>query len=281
MKRIFLLFLVLSFGVAYAEKPLVGFLRTHKETYPKELGLSHHIMELINKFGADVILIDYNELAKQKGNLEKRVRKFIKDNNITKVIIPGNNYNLDAKPFPPNTNRQDVTAVLAKMANEDRISLMGICGGLQGIMYAEGVELVGVQSIGGDSKKHEISFPNPHIENVPLHEIKVNPKSRLAKIIGDDTGDVGMISLYLPDAHSRVIDNNAENITKLENAGYKVIGFSNDGMIEIIEDKLGNIHFQGHPEGLLIDDNRNSKISSLRSASIDAISKVFNNFIGR
>ncbi|MBQ4874561.1 MAG: gamma-glutamyl-gamma-aminobutyrate hydrolase family protein [Rickettsiaceae bacterium H1] len=286
MKHILLFFLVsFFFGSSYAADSIVGLLRTQQETYPHELDFSDDITEMLENLGAKSVLIDYNAIVKKEGNLETKIRQFIQDNYIKRVIIPGNYYNLDSEPFAPNTNRQDVTEVLVKMANEQKIYLIGICGGLQGVMHAKGIEIVKIGAIRGNGKQHLISNPDPHVKNVPLHEVRVNPASRLATVIKDHSNvdQNGWITLYLPDAHSRVVNNSVENIAKLNGLGYKIVGFSGDGMIEIIEDKFGNIYFQDHPEGLLIsrEKNNNNKISSLRDASTGAIMSMFKDFINR
>ena len=275
--------LILLFNVSYAEWGKIGILRTERETYPNELGYSSNIEEMLQGLGADTILVDYNAIVRQEGTLESKVRTFIHNNNINKVIIPGNYYNLDSEPFPPTTYRQDVTEMLVKIADEQKIRLMGICGGLQGIVHAKGIKMVEVKSISnGNAKQHLISHPNPHSQNALLHEIRINPSSKLGVIVGEhvDLNENGWINLYLPDLHSRVINNSMENISKLNAAGYKIVGFSADGMIEIIEDEVGNVHFQGHPEGLLIGrDTTGSEISSLRNASTNAVLAVFKDFI--
>ncbi len=267
-----------------AEEIIVGVLRTKSESYPHELDYSNNIVEMLIRLGSKVILIDYNELVDKKGDLLSEVEDFIYSSGITRVIIPGNYYNLDSEPFAPNTNRQDVTAILAKMAEEGKIYLMGICGGLQGIVHSKKIEIVKVKSIGGNESSHLVSDPDPHAKNVPLHKVMINPTSRLAKMLKNiaEMDENGWIYLYLPDAHTRVINNSVKNIQKLNMAGYNIVGFSNDGMIEIIEDKFGNIHFQDHPEGLVINnDFLKETNSSLRTKSADAVIVIFEDFLSR
>lgn len=284
--NIILLLLCIPFiiNISYANKPVVGMLSTKSESYPHELDFSDGIIEMLSSLEAEVLLIDYNELVRQKGDLEGNVRGFITTHGIKRVIIPGNYYNMESEPFAPNTNRQDVTVILTKIANEGTIYLMGICGGLQGIMHAEGVKIVKVQDIPGHhAQYHLVSDPDPHSKNVPLHKVRINPVSRLAEVLKNSNVDMdknGWIYLYLPDAHSRVLSNSDENIKRLAEAGYKIIGFSNDGMIEIIEDKFGNFHFQDHPEGLVIQRDNDSH-SSLRNASTNAMVDMFKDFLNR
>ncbi len=279
---LFLIILLLS-NYSLGDVGRVGVLMTSKESYPHELDYSNNVIEMVGHFSEmEGLRIDYNELVSRNGDLESVLRDFIEENNITKVIIPGNYYNLDSAPFAPNSNRQDVTGLLVKIAGEQKIRLLGICGGLQGIVHSQGIELVKVKDIKGDVEKHLISDPNPQSPTVPLGKVRLNPFSNLAKIIQShiDSDLNGWMNLYLPDAHSRVINNSVENIMRLENAGYRVIGFSQDGMIEIIEDKVGNVHFQGHPEGLVIASQQiGNRSSLLRGNSTNAMIEFFKYFI--
>ncbi len=281
--KFIILFLLLSSNNVHAS--VIGFLSTKKETYPHELGYSENITDMLETLGAQTIIIDYNDLVAKGGDLDEHVRNFIKENEITRVVIPGNYYNLDAPPYAPNKNRQDVTVIVTQMADEGLIYLMGICGGLQGIAHSKGIEIVKVENINGNLEKHLISNDkHPHTFDTPLHKVRINPASRLAKVLeGSDVpkDENGWIYLYLPDAHSRVLNNSTENIAKIEAAGYEVVGFSDDGMIEIIEDKFGNIHFQDHPEGLVINSIQNKNLSSLRDVSTDATIAIFKDFISR
>ena len=274
------MFILSNATVSYASNQTIGLLRTEHETYPNEIGLSGHVLEMLeDNFGVKVKLLDYNKLV-QCDNPENAVKSFIHQHHIKHVIIPGNNYNLTSPPFTPNSNRQDITAILSKMADNNEIYLMGICGGLQGIMYAKEVKILDIEGLNQSEHEHVISFPNPQAENVPLHRINISPNSYLGHILMDQFNNDDT-SIYLPDAHHQVLSNSPDNISKMESYGYKIVGLSDDGIIEIIEDKFGNIHFQGHPEALIISDQKRKNISSLRNHSVQLVLSIFENFLCR
>lgn len=260
---------------------VVGFLQTAKESHPEELTFSYNIYELFTGLGARVVRIDYNamldldtimkealaEVGEDGENLQAAVKKkvkaivasFITENNITRVFIPGNFYNVDAEPFSPTPNRQLVTAAIAEIVRENpSIRIMGVCGGMQGIMHAMGIKVVRVHNIVGSKTSadaHNVSMPDPHGQDVVLHRLRIVPGSKLAKIVSRhvEPDANGWYSLFFPDAHGGVVSNDQENLSNLEELGFRVVGFSDDGIVEAIEDKHGNILFQDHPEALAIN----------------------------
>lgn len=260
---------------------VVGFLQTLEGIYPDELTFSCNIYSLLTGLGARVVHIDYNTMLDfdsinktaltdtdktekklqdvVKSKIREGVATFLKDNNITRVFIPGNFYNVDTAPFAPTPNRQLVTEALATIVNEDpSIKIMGVCGGMQGLMHAMGIKVVRVHNIVGSQTSadvHCVSMPDPHDKDVVLHRLRIVPGSKLAKIVSQHVkpDENGWYSLFFPDAHGGVISSDQENIGRLEELGYKVVGFSDDGIIEAIEDKDGNILFQNHPEALAVN----------------------------
>ncbi len=288
---------------------VVGLLRTEKETYPYEWEFSDNIYEMLTYMGANVLLIDYNkivdfdkikkealseakkdQLLANKLELDKIkvvVQNFIEENKINRIFIAGNYYNLDYDPFPPTPNRQLVTEAIVKIVDDNpNIHIIAICGGLQGVMHAKGVEIIRVDKL-VDAKQQEahlISMPNPQQENVHLHKLKIVPESRLgeiaSKFIKPDKN--GWFSVYFPDAHGGVVDTSNQNKQKLEHLGYKVVGFSDDGIIEVIEDKHGNLYFQDHPEALVIKSDKNypAKEKERGIATLVAIA-ILNDFLYR
>ncbi|MCU7611494.1 hypothetical protein [Anaplasma capra] len=113
---------------------------------------------------------------------------------------------------------------------------MGVCGGLQGIVHAMGIKVTRVEKLLGKSsaRSHMVSGPGPHGQHSALHQIRIVPNSRLAGIVSKHVrpDKDGWLSLFFPDAHGGAVSNDRENIQKLESLGYKIVGFSNDGMIE-------------------------------------------------
>lgn len=269
-----------NFAIAEVSEPnkdcniTVGLLRTEKETYDHEWASSNKICEMLVSMGADVILIDYNKIVNkaeeavlsktkddvihaeqlESNKIKEIVKNFIKDNKINRILLPGNYYNFDLDPLPPTPNRQLVTKAIVQIVDENpNISLLAICGGLQGIMHAKGIEVISMKKlhITQESKK---SYHNDR----RLNKLKIASGNRLSSIVSRfvEPDEDGLFSIYFPDAHGEMIHNSNENINKLQSFGYKVVGLSDDGVIEAIEDQHGNIHFQGHPESLILRSKR-------------------------
>ena len=304
---------------------VVGLLQTAEETYPEELTFSYNITEMLTGLGARVVRIDYNALLAgfdttkealswtpgeryeisndEFRKIKNDVLDFITRENISRIFIPGNFYNVDCEPYTPTPNRQLVTDAITEIVHDNpSIKIMGICGGLQGIMNSLGVKVTRVKnlvdshesvaalaiasqdpsirilgacdglqgimnSLGvkvtqvknlADSQEsvaaHAISLPDPHDKNVQLHRVRVVPGSNLADVVSKylKPDANGWFSIFFPDAHGGVVSNDPENMQKLESLGYKVVGFADDGVIEVLEDMHGNMLFQDHPEALAI-----------------------------
>lgn len=259
---------------------VVGLLQTAEETYPEELTFSYNITEMLTGLGARVVRIDYNALLadfertketlswvpgeKYKisddefQKIKDNVLDFIKRENISRVFIPGNFYNIDCEPYTPTPNRQLITDAITEIVRDNpSIKIMGICGGLQGIMNSLGVKITRVKNLVTSHESvanHVISMPDPHDKNVQLHRVRVVPGSNLANVVSKylKPDANGWFSIFFPDAHGGVVSNDLENVQKLESLGYKIVGFADDGVIEVLEDVHGNMLFQDHPEALAI-----------------------------
>ncbi|MFP3020985.1 MAG: gamma-glutamyl-gamma-aminobutyrate hydrolase family protein [Wolbachia sp.] len=272
---------------------VVGLLKTEEEAYPYELGLSQNIYEMFNNFGVKTILIDYNKiislkkiqteslnLAKQDETLAKKltldrikieVAQFIEEHKINRIFIPDN---LHSAPTPC---CQLVTEAIVKIVDDNpAIHLLGIC---EGIMNAKGIEVVSVVS---DEEKRR-----SHLKSAQkaLQQIKIVPNSRLAELVAKFLipNENGWFSTYFPDAHSGAVNNTSENRRKLELLGYKIAAFSNDGVIEAIEDKHGNIYFQSHPEALVVKSDKNLYLSNHRERQMSTLVAIaiINDFLYR
>ncbi len=275
---------------------VVGLLKTEEA---HELGLSQNIYEMFNNFGVKTVLIDYNKiislkkiqteslnLAKQDETLAKKltldrikveVAQFIKEHKINRIFIPDN---LHSAPTP---YRQLVTEAIVKIVDDNpAIHLLGIC---EGIMNAKGIEVVSVVSDEEKQRSHLKSAPNPQKEDVPLQQIKIVPNSRLAEVVAKFLipNENGWFSTYFPDAHSGAVSNTPENRRKLELLGYKVAAFSSEGVIEAIEDKHGNVHFQSHPEALVVKSDKNLYLSNHKERQVSTLVAIaiMNDFLYR
>ncbi|MGN7618523.1 MAG: glutamine amidotransferase-related protein [Ehrlichia sp.] len=295
---------ILAGCVKYDKKDIVvGLLSTEFVTYPNEYKTAKEITHLLQSYGVRVVLMDYNvimKLAKSeiiKVNktykksykisrydiIENVVAKFIDQNRINRVFIPGNYYNINSLPIPPSSHRQLVVNAIVKIINKNHcIHLLGICGGLQNIMYANGIEITRVENMVNSHlavESHVVSMPNPKNVDANLHKVMISPGNRLSDIISNLNNELlgRKRVVYFPDAHSEAISNNIENIKKMYDLGYKIVALSEDGIIEGVEDKYGNIHLQFHPEYLMISVDKKS-YGTTRDVSVviaDAIIKDF------
>lgn len=293
-------FLLLS-NIAYSEKAnkepsaltaenavnyniIVGLLKTDE---------SQNIYEIFNNFGVKTIFIDYDkiinlkeiqeEFAKQDEILAKKlildrikveVAKFIKKQKINRIFI-SDNFHSALNPY-----RQLVNEAIVKIVDDNpTIHLLAICGGLQDIMYAKEIEVTNVVN---DEKNH---LKSAQKENIPLQQIKIVPGSRLEKVVARFLlpNQNGWFSTYFPNAHSGTVSNTTENRRRLELLGYKIAAFANDGVIEAIEDKHGNIYFQSHLEALVVKSDKNSRLSSqkVRQVSTLVAVAIINDFLHR
>lgn len=293
-------FLLLS-NIAYSEKAnkepsaltaenavnyniIVGLLKTDE---------SQNIYEIFNNFGVKTIFIDYDkiinlkeiqeEFAKQDEILAKKlildrikveVAKFIKAQKINRIFI-SDNFHSALNPY-----RQLVNEAIVKIVDDNpTIHLLAICGGLQDIMHAKEIEITNVVN---DEKNH---LKSAQKENIPLQQIKIVPGSRLEKVVARFLlpNQNGWFSTYFPNAHSGAVSNTPENRKKLKLLGYKIAAFANDGVIEAIEDKHGNIYFQSHLEALVVKSDKNSRLSSqkVRQVSTLVAIAIINDFLHR
>ncbi len=261
-------------------------MKTEEKTYPCEINLSQNIYEIFNNWKVRTVLIDCDKIINLKKiqaellNLTKQdkilarklildrvkieVAKFIEEHKINRIFIPGNYCNLYLEQFSLAPCRQLVTEAIMEIVNNNPvIHLLSICGGLQCIMNSKGIEVVNVANLVSDEEKqrsHLRSTPNlQQQENIPFHQVKIIPNSHLAKVVAKflPPDENGWFSTYFPDAHSGEVSNTPENRKKLELLGYKVAAFSNNGVIEAIEDKYGNICFRSHLEALTVKLDKN------------------------
>ncbi|WP_264336961.1 MULTISPECIES: gamma-glutamyl-gamma-aminobutyrate hydrolase family protein [unclassified Wolbachia] len=254
---------------------------------------SQNIYEIFNNFGVKTIFIDYDkiinlkeiqeEFAKQDEILAKKlildrikveVAKFIKKQKINRIFI-SDNFHSALNPY-----RQLVNEAIVKIVDDNpTIHLLAICGGLQDIMYAKEIEVTNVVN---DEKNH---LKSAQKENIPLQQIKIVPGSRLEKVVARFLlpNQNGWFSTYFPNAHSGTVSNTTENRRRLELLGYKIAAFANDGVIEAIEDKHGNIYFQSHLEALVVKSNKNSRLSSQKARQVSTLVAIaiINDFLHR
>lgn len=269
-------------GISVADKKnMIGILTTRMPIYDHEVGSFVYLNSIVESFGADSYVIDYHRIyssyltGKSGESLESILSKELEKNNIAKIIIPGNYYNIDLDPRAPLPNRQKVTEALLRLSRDRKVKFIAICGGMQGVLHADGIKIISMK---------KMNIPDHVIKgakNMMLTQIMVNPASNFAKIIKNDKLEVtnnGWIILNLPDYHVEAISLEKYNLESLNDKGYKIVGFDKNGVVEILEDKSGNFYIQPHPERL-VTDQRDAYDSKLVGGSITAMLKLFEHFI--
>lgn len=121
----------------------------------------------------------------------------------------------------------DYEQEIAKYCTEKDIPLLGICCGCINMALSTG------GSISLDNYDY-LKQKHFSLENMDMHKVKINKNSKLFNLINDDEFIVNSI-----------------HKCKINNPGkYEIKGFSDDGIIELleIEDKKFNIGVQWHPE---------------------------------
>lgn len=129
--------------------------------------------------------------------------------------------------------RDHFDMLLLKLAEEKGIPVLGVCRGAQIINVAHGGSLY--QDL---SYRKELTFKHMqgHTPDLPTHAMKVNPDSKLAKILGKTEFRVNSF-------HHQLIKDVAPDLI----ASAK----SPDGVVEGLETKNGNVvAVQWHPEML-------------------------------
>lgn len=270
---------------------IVGLLSTKSSTYVGEYRTAVDIRNVLLKSGAKkVVIIDYNAIVKSLGNevnaarIYKHLNEFLLKNKIDRIFIPGNYYNISSAPLPPGPQRQMVTdAIVSVMKDRPNLKLLAICGGLQGILHAQGVSIKKVQSILNSSEmaeSHLSSVSHPREPGASLLKVEAVPGSILAKIVAKVRASEGAtLQFYVPDMHKEGVDPSAANMEKLRSLGYRVSAMADDGVIEGLEDSRGNMLLQMHPEFLLVNANKKTGKNHEVDLSIKVANEIMNHFL--
>ncbi|MEL7434330.1 MAG: gamma-glutamyl-gamma-aminobutyrate hydrolase family protein [Chloroflexota bacterium] len=168
------------------------------------------------------------------------------------VLLPGggdiepSRYNTEpnTKLFDVSAERDEMEISLAQWAIEDDLPVFGICRGIQVLNVAMGGSLV--QDIPTQLEtdlRHSITSPEEEARHKILHDVTVEPDSRLAEILGDTTVPVNSL-------HHQSLQSVAERA--------KITAHAPDGIVEGIElpDKHFVLAVQWHPEDLVANDAR-------------------------
>lgn len=192
------------------------------------------------------------------------MEKCIKEQKISGILFPGDGFNYDAHPYHPQPKaRPRYSKILVEIAKEQGIPLVGACGGLQAVMYSEGINLKRVSSMVGHdhAKNHTLSETHTNLSNVDFlaqncREQEVIEGTKLYSFLKKAEANAGINNdgkpyFMNPEAHGGAIDLDPTNINKLKEKGYKISARSPDKIIQGVEHAKYNITlFQGHPEAL-------------------------------
>jgi putative glutamine amidotransferase len=177
------------------------------------------------------------------------------------VLIPGGgdvdpiHYRADRHPLTERIDpERDATELLvAGWAVEDDLPLFGICRGHQVINVAMGGTLVqDISSLVETQISHEMPGEMPRDE--PIHQVNINPQSRLAAIVGATT-------LAVNSFHHQSVEQPAPSAS--------VTALAPDGIVEALErpDRRFVLSVQWHPEDMAGDDEA---MQRLFDAFVDA-----------
>ncbi len=139
---------------------------------------------------------------------------------------------VDRTVYSVNAERDNFELSLAKLALRAEIPVLGICRGMQVLNVASGGNLVvHVPDAYGDEVTHRQENPIRAIE----HIIKIDPDSRLAKIMG--TTSTNVVSWHHQAVQTMI-------------PGWQIVARAPDGLIEAIEYKYHPwmVAVQWHPE---------------------------------
>ena len=156
------------------------------------------------------------------------------------IIITGGDFDINPSLYGQDYNnsrnekdlRTSFEVELCKKSLLNNIPLLGICGGEQLINVSLGGTLIqDIKSLKFETIEHEQLNPR----NQTSHQVHIEPRTLLHRIVGEDTIDVNS-------AHHQAINKLGD--------GLKISGKSKDGIIESIESLNHKwcIGIQWHPE---------------------------------
>ncbi|WP_271757159.1 amidotransferase [Candidatus Anaplasma sp. TIGMIC] len=285
-----------SFGAHAARTDaIVGLLSTRSSTYDGEYRTAVDVRDLLLRFGAKkVVMIDYNAIMKALGDgasqdaVTDRVEKLLLKHKVDRIFIPGDYYNISSPPLPPVPHRQMVTNSLVDIIRRRHdLRLLAICGGLQGVLHAQNVQISRIDQILNSpemAESHSVSVLHPRELGASLTRAEAIAGSKLAEIVAGVKGtEKGRAALkfYLPDMHSEGINISKSNMSRLHELGYTISAVADDGIIEGLEDDRGNMLLQMHPEFLLVNMDEKVGHNDEVDLSIEIAAKIIEYFLSR
>ncbi|WFW29794.1 MAG: glutamine amidotransferase [Wolbachia endosymbiont of Menacanthus eurysternus] len=289
---------------------IVGLLKV-EEKYLYEVNLFRNICEMFDNLKIKIVLIDYIKIIDFKkikaeiinligldgifikkivlDKVKVEIVNFIKESKINRIFILGNYCNsYYYKSFPSIYYQLIIEAIIKIIDDNPAIHLLCVCGALQAVVRAKGIEIVNMSSFISDERilKSASKMACLKQENIFFQKVKVVPNSHLAKVLVKflPFDENGWFSMYVPNIiYSEILSNTLENRKRLESLGYKIVAFSNDGVAEVIEDRYGNIYFQNCPEIFILNLNENYCLSNYKTCQISTLiaMAIINDFLYR
>lgn len=153
------------------------------------------------------------------------------------------------KPMDP--RRQSGELALARHAREAGVPTLGICLGMQTMAVAAGGELIqDIPTSFDDALRHETDESGIRV----THQIRVEPGTRLASILGERTLDVNS-------SHHQAV--------RTPGAGMRISAHAGDGIIEGIEDPDHRFYVgvQWHPEEMVHEESADALFRAFAEAA--------------
>ncbi|QHD64999.1 hypothetical protein [Neorickettsia findlayensis] len=288
----FLLFLVPAFAV-----PRIGIFSTDLYVYEREALGVEKFFKLPEALGREfeVVMVDYNlihsdYLKKNKEvPLEEVLENRLEMQGVKHLILPGDVYNVHMSPLHPTSTKGHMYKALLGLVKKSKVSILGICGGMQQFFNADGIRILNlsqmdIAELHKKEKDPRVSGPTGPYPDRLIRKVMVNPASKVAEVISHVPLEVtanGWLILYIPELHSEGVALNKDNLKLLRESGYNVVGFAEDGVVEIVEDQYGNFYFQPHIESFLLEFTPEEihELPEKLLRSVDAARYLFLHFI--
>ena len=176
------------------------------------------------------------------------------------IVLPGGG-DLDPRSYgaettaevrDPDPERERFELEVAREAVAEGVPVLGICLGLQVLVVA----------LGGTLVQHVAALPAavPHEGDGVTHEVRIDPASRLARILGTTTLETNSRHHQAPDAVPGMLE---------------AVARTGDGVIEAVEGPGFTVAVGWHPETMTDEPNRRLLAAFVAAANDRSIGHPF------